>query len=263
MSKININRIGVIIAILIMPCYLQANSNRYESADYFFSQPTEQTKEERKARKQERKIERQERKIEKQAKREVKKQDTENLQENKKKVEVRSSPTNTSNANVSPKQTKTTNPPANSRTNSEGMTFTPIKSKHPIPSAAQVIPHTFKETASTQEREKTPIEKLLASKSFWIGGIILFILLSSLASGYGSRCSHCKKWWAMKKIGKTLINEKASWVKKEFKVKNSRGEVIQTHEGAVPATIYTYRIDRRCKHCGHQDYIIKEKKREN
>ena len=104
MSKININRIGVIIALLIMPCYLQANSNRYESADYFFSQPTEQTKEERKARKQERKIERQERKIEKQAKREVKKQDTENLQENKKKVEVRSSTTNTSNANVSPKQ---------------------------------------------------------------------------------------------------------------------------------------------------------------
>lgn len=51
--------------------------------------------------------------------------------------------------------------------------------------------------------------------------------------------------------------------KKEFKDKTRDGRIIRTREEAVPATVYTYRIDRQCKHCGHEDYLIKEEKREN
>ena len=57
--------------------------------------------------------------------------------------------------------------------------------------------------------------------------------------------------------------KKASWIKKEFKDKTRDGRIIRTREEAVPATVYTYRIDRQCKHCGHEDYLIKEEKREN
>ena len=104
---------------------------------------------------------------------------------------------------------------------------------------------------------------LLDSKAFWICLIILLISLSIVMSGFRKRCRNCGKWWAMKIIRKRLVDEKASWIKKEFKDKTRDGRIIRTREEAVPATVYTYRIDRQCKHCGHEDYLIKEEKREN
>ena len=107
------------------------------------------------------------------------------------------------------------------------------------------------------------ISILLDSKAFWICLIILLISLSIVMSGFRKRCRNCGKWWAMKIIRKRLVDEKASWIKKEFKDKTRDGRIIRTREEAVPATVYTYRIDRQCKHCGHEDYLIKEEKREN
>lgn len=47
------------------------------------------------------------------------------------------------------------------------------------------------------------------------------------------------------------------------KVKDREGNVIQSREVDVPATVYTYHIHRRCKHCGYQDILSKEEKRKN
>lgn len=90
---------------------------------------------------------------------------------------------------------------------------------------------------------------IFENEFFWlllVGVVIIYVL----RTGCKTRCPRCRKWWAMKVVGRELIDQRASTVLKKDKLKNSMGKVILTHEVRVPATIYTYRVYRRCKHEG-------------
>ena len=240
------------IYILFLPCYLHANRGSDYSA-YSLNYSTEQTKEERKARRQERKAERQ-------AKKEAKKQESREQQEVKSEVEIHNAENKTSEITV---------PSSQRVSSSTGPTTDLNKSVNrnkdfvAVSQSSKKTSDTLRQSNSTQNQEKPILWVLLDSKAFWICLIILLISLSIVMSGFRKRCRNCGKWWAMKIIRKRLVDEKASWIKKEFKDKTRDGRIIRTREEAVPATVYTYRIDRQCKHCGHEDYLIKEEIREN
>lgn len=261
MSTINLKMLLVVAYILVFSSYLYANDVSFiesDYCDYWGDQPVEQTRDERKARRQERQAERQ-------VKRKAKKQETEEFIEKKREAEIFNPAKNTSNiiTNSSPKQINTDI--TNSTTNSNKSTISTINNKNStlVSQPLKTVSNNSKQSDSTRNQEDSILGVLLNSKSFWIGIIILFISFSILASGYKKRCNHCNKWWAMRTIGKKLVNEKASWIRKELKDKNRKGEVIRTREEAVPATVYTYLIHRRCKHCGYEDDLTKEEKREN
>jgi len=67
----------------------------------------------------------------------------------------------------------------------------------------------------------------------------------------------------MKVVGKELVDEKSSSVTEKRKIRDSQGNTIRSYEVDVPATVYTYHIHRRCKHCGYQDIVTKQVKRKN
>ena len=80
---------------------------------------------------------------------------------------------------------------------------------------------------------------------------------------YKRKCDDCGKWNSMKVIKEELVDQKISSITEIRKVKDREGNVIQSREVDVPATVYTYHIHRRCKHCGYQDILSKEEKRKN
>lgn len=94
-----------------------------------------------------------------------------------------------------------------------------------------------------------------------IGGILLLAFLSHLYDSFENRCPQCKKWGAMKEIDRECIEEKASNIKKvattKYKTHTRRREYI------VPATVYTYRLTKKCTHCGEIRKSLISEKREN
>lgn len=93
--------------------------------------------------------------------------------------------------------------------------------------------------------------------------IALWIAFKIIGSGHKNKCNNCKKWFAMREIGKDLIDTLRSHVVKERTMKNSKGEVIRRWEESVPATVYKYHTYRKCTHCGYEDYLTSSKKTEN
>lgn len=107
-------------------------------------------------------------------------------------------------------------------------------------------------------------KSIFENKFFWLLLVVAIIIYVAF-TGYKTRCPMCRKWWAMKVVGRKLIVQKASTVLKKDKLKNHAGKVILTHEVRVPATIYTYRVYRSCKHeeCGCEDSLLETEKKEN
>ena len=97
----------------------------------------------------------------------------------------------------------------------------------------------------------------------WILIIVVGIFLWITFSRYNKKCEKCGKWNAMKTVRKETVSKVQSTIKKVEKTKDSQGRVIQTKERNVPATKYTFHIHRKCKHCGHTDYLVRSEKREN
>ncbi|WP_027291376.1 hypothetical protein [Rikenella microfusus] len=97
-------------------------------------------------------------------------------------------------------------------------------------------------------------------------GSVLFLWVQKRR--HFKKCPQCGKWNAMRRSGSWhVVDTEASYVTKELKTRNRRGEVVRTEECTVPATIYTYRMHRLCKYrkcgCTGEDYIYKKVKREN
>lgn len=78
--------------------------------------------------------------------------------------------------------------------------------------------------------------------------IAILIALSSVGS-FSIRCKSCKKWDALRVISKKVIDKKSSHITKKMRVKNRMGNVIGTSEVAVPSTVYTYLIHKKCRFC--------------
>ncbi len=118
------------------------------------------------------------------------------------------------------------------------------------------------EKTTKQEPKKYNNLSIKEKTSIWVV-VIGIIFLWITRSRYKKKCYSCKKWNAMKKISTKCIDEKPSVIYKKREIKNSKGEVLKTWTDSVPATIYYYQIHRKCKHCGHEDYLSKSDKREN
>lgn len=92
---------------------------------------------------------------------------------------------------------------------------------------------------------------------------VLWIAYKIIKYRYNRKCNNCGKWNSMKVVGKELVDEKSSSVTEKRKIRDSQGNTIRSYEVDVPATVYTYHIHRRCKHCGYQDIVTKQVKRKN
>ena len=97
--------------------------------------------------------------------------------------------------------------------------------------------------------------------SQWIFWIVLIIIISILFNGLKNRCIKCKKWWTLEEIERECID----------KIKSNITKATYTHyknhtrkrEYIVPATIYEYKITKKCKHCGHIKIEYERNKIEN
>lgn len=95
----------------------------------------------------------------------------------------------------------------------------------------------------------------LIKNLFWVFVISTFIL-----AGVDSRCPSCKKLFARKRINKTFVDSAEGYdtVTRVDTIKNRRGETIATKERKeqVHMTTNYYRIDCKCKKCGHEWHYI-------
>lgn len=286
-NKDVINRrfILALVLLLVIPVAssaLRASYARYccfgEKCSLLVSEQGAEDREERKARREKRKAERQEKR--KQKKKEKKQREKEKEVENTRPIsDTRQSSAN--QAKVSMERSTTSHDKSNgaeSMLKSEGSASSRTYSRenssnHDVKritsssTSGYTSAHAYEYTNPTTSTTSPSSRKtsIFESQSFWryaIGGITIFWILSS---GVKRRCGRCHKWWAMVEVGREMVDEKASTVLKENKVRDSAGSVIMTGEERVPATVYTYHIYRRCKHegCGYQDYLIKTKKIEN
>lgn len=65
------------------------------------------------------------------------------------------------------------------------------------------------------------------------------------------RCPNCNRWNKLRLIREEVVDAIATSITEERKMKNSRGEVVQTYEVDVPATRYEILKTYKCKRCGH------------
>ena len=90
---------------------------------------------------------------------------------------------------------------------------------------------------------------------FW-----LYVLYAFFSAGIERRCPHCKKLFARKKLGKTFVDSDEGYdtVTRVDTLKNRRGDTVFTNERKeqVHMTTNYYRVDCRCKKCGHEWYYI-------
>jgi hypothetical protein len=100
---------------------------------------------------------------------------------------------------------------------------------------------------------------------WWIIIIIALIIIQKFFKSRRDRkCKYCGRWGAMRTIGnRECIEEKPSTIKEERRKRNAEGEVLETNEVDVPATTYIYRIRRKCKYCGYEDYKYSSVRRKN
>ena len=101
----------------------------------------------------------------------------------------------------------------------------------------------------------TDNEKILIWSAILI--CVIFIMITSYR--YKRRCDNCKKWNAMRIFNRECIDQKQSTLVEKRSMKNRKGEVIRSWEVDIPATTYYYRIHRKCKHCGYEDYLSTSK----
>ncbi len=121
---------------------------------------------------------------------------------------------------------------------------------------------------STSSQESEPIFTFTKDQKdkfirWFVIGLTLIIVMMIISYRYKRRCDRCGKWNSMKVIDKVLIDEKASSITEERKCRDRNGNVTHTYEVEVPATIYTYNIYRRCKHCGYKDILRRIEKVKN
>lgn len=90
---------------------------------------------------------------------------------------------------------------------------------------------------------------------FW-----LYVIFAFFSAGVERQCPSCKKLFARKKLGKTFVDSDEDYdtVTRVDTIKNRRGETIATKERQeqVHMTTNYYRVDCRCKKCGHEWYYI-------
>ena len=78
-----------------------------------------------------------------------------------------------------------------------------------------------------------------------------------------TKCKKCKKFYALKYMGRELIETKKSTIKKVEKTYNKNREVIREKECFVPATVYVYKHSKKCKYCGEIISYTEEEKKIN
>ena len=89
--------------------------------------------------------------------------------------------------------------------------------------------------------------------------LIILIALYVVSYLYYNRCKKCGKWGVMKVFEKKLVDERSSTITKT--IHHNYGGKSHSEQIIVPATLYTYHWHRRCKECGHEDYVVREKKK--
>lgn len=97
----------------------------------------------------------------------------------------------------------------------------------------------------------TKILKIL----FW-----LYVIFAFFSAGEERKCPSCKKLFARKILSKKFVDSSEDYdtVTRVDTIKNRRGETIATKERQeqVHMTTNYYRVDCKCKKCGHKWYYI-------
>lgn len=87
-----------------------------------------------------------------------------------------------------------------------------------------------------------------------VGFLAGYIAVECLVIGMNQRCPHCKKMFALKKIGKEFVNSEQISVLTEVNRYNNSHEKVGTQEQYINGTRNHYRINYRCKCCGKTAY---------
>ncbi len=118
--------------------------------------------------------------------------------------------------------------------------------------------------SSAKKKKSSISDKDVATFFKWCLIIIaLWVVYKIIKYRYNRKCDNCGKWNSMKVVGKELVDQKSSSITEKRKIRDSQGNTVRSYEVDVPATVYTYHIHRRCKHCGYQDILSKQVKRKN
>ena len=97
---------------------------------------------------------------------------------------------------------------------------------------------------------------------YYIIGIITgYIILAGIISSFNNRCQKCGKWNALYEVDKELLEKLKSNMRKtaytRYKDHTTKREYI------VPATLFRYKITKKCKYCGDTTTTIVSEKYEN
>jgi ribosomal protein L37E len=113
------------------------------------------------------------------------------------------------------------------------------------------------------ENPRTENDNASAKLWFWILIALVAIFLWITYNRYSKKCDKCGKWNSMKTVEKEPVEKIKSHIIKKLYDRDSQGKILREKPISVPATITKYHIHRKCKHCGHRDYLVKEEKKEN
>lgn len=89
---------------------------------------------------------------------------------------------------------------------------------------------------------------------------ILYVAIEVLRYGYQNRCLSCKRWFALKKIGKTFEGSEDISVAVKGKTYGNDGKQVGYQEQYVPGTKNIYHMNYQCKYCGRTCYSEFSKK---
>lgn len=81
--------------------------------------------------------------------------------------------------------------------------------------------------------------------------IIIVALIIFYFKGRKSQCPECKKLYAMKKAGQTLVNQQSISMNVRNDVRDRDGKVTGSYDQMIPGTRNVYECKYVCKHCGH------------
>ena len=103
----------------------------------------------------------------------------------------------------------------------------------------------------------------------WLGFLVFLLSTSLMVSGWyvykgwDTKCSNCKKLYAMIEEKSTLVNSEQISIKVELKNKDTYGEVTGTREQYIPGTRKHYDCIYKCKFCGFEQTIREKVDRKN
>ena len=83
----------------------------------------------------------------------------------------------------------------------------------------------------------------------------ILVVLWVVSMRFYKKCPNCKKWGTMNTTNKELVDKEQTLVS-SFDSKN-KGYVNHS------ATMYQYRIHRKCKNCGYSDYVESDEIKKN